>query len=247
MKKEPKTTWSIGATSKIAIEMARVWAKDNNFVLASRNKSDLKTISKDLIVRGAKKVEVFSLPELMGQRAQVSLGMPMDRLLIALGSLSNQKNWQDQKQYRDQEWQVNTSDVIDWIEWGASQIETTNRGQICVMTSVAADRAKRSNYAYGAAKAALDFYLEGVAHRLSKIQGNRKYNQITILKPGPTRTPMTSDMFGKKKLADPKSVAISFCKAIDKEKYVVYAPFQWKFIMLIIKYLPKRIWFKTDL
>lgn len=246
MNKEPKTTWSIGATSKIAIEMARIWAKDNNFVLASRNKSDLKAISKDLIVRGAKNVEVFSLPELMGHKTQISIAMPMDRLLISLGSLSNQKNWQDQDQYRHTEWKTNTSDVIDWIEWGASQIEKTNRGQICVMTSVAADRAKRSNYGYGAAKAALDFYLEGISHRLSKIQGNTNLNRVTVLKPGPTRTPMTSDMVGKKKLAAPKSVAMSFCKAIDKRKYIVYAPFQWKLIMLIIKYLPKKIWFKTD-
>lgn len=233
-----KTIWSIGATSKIAIELQRIWAKKGfKFILCSRDKKDLLNIKDDLLIRGATNVHIYSMEELSTSKPI----QPMDILLISIGSLSEQPKWQTSKEYRDSQWHTNTTLVMDWVEWGAAEIESSGRGQICVMTSVAADRAKKSNYGYGTAKAALDYYLEGVSHRLAKL-GNR----ITILKPGPTKSPMTSKL-SNKKLADPKDVAFTFSKAIEKNKAVAYAPSIWKYIMLIIKYIPRKIWFKTDL
>jgi decaprenylphospho-beta-D-erythro-pentofuranosid-2-ulose 2-reductase len=237
MNKKDLKVWSIGATSKIAIELQRLWAAEGaDLYLVSREPLDLKPIVSDLKIRGACKVEVHGLND---AKNAFETG-EMDILLISLGSLSDQGKWEDSQKYRELEWTTNTSLVIDWLELGASKIEKEGRGQLCVITSVAADRAKKSNYGYGAAKAALDFYAEGVAHRLSPISPC-----VTVLKPGPTDTPMTANLNGKK-LADPKQVATIFKKAIESKKAISYAPWQWKYIMLIIKYLPRKIWFKTN-
>lgn len=237
MENQSKTVWSVGATSKIAIEMQRIWASQGySFILSSRKKTELSDIKKDLLVRGAPKVDTYSLEELTKEKPPLK----MDILLIALGSLSDQKTWESSKEYRENQWATNTTLVMDWIEWGAKVIEDTGRGKICVMTSVAADRAKKSNYGYGAAKAALDFHLQGVAHRLAAL-GPR----VFILKPGPTKTPMTAQL-DQTKLADPKKVARSFTSAIKKDKTITYAPWIWKYIMLIIKLIPQKIWFKTS-
>lgn len=235
---EIPTVVSIGATSRIAIEMQRIWArKGHNLALYSRNKRDLEIIAKDLKIHGANNVSIHSLNNGSPQNEPPP---DMDILLISIGSLSDQNKWERDNEYRHQEWQTNTTLVTDWIEWGATQIEQNKKGHICVITSVAADRAKKSNYAYGAAKAALDFYCLGVAHRLAAI-GNR----VSILKPGPTLSPMTKDM-ANKKLADPKEVAIEFVKDIDKKRLISYSPKVWKYIMLVIKYIPTNIWHKTN-
>jgi short-subunit dehydrogenase len=232
----PKKIVSIGATSKIAIEMQRIWAKNGySIFLSSRKPEDLENIKKDLLIRGASHVEIKDL-------SKIEDILDFDVCLISIGNLSEQKRWENEKSYRVAEWKVNTELPISYIEWATYSIEQSKRGQICVITSVAADRAKKSNYAYGAAKASLDFYLQGVDHRLSS-QGLTK--RICTLKPGPTLSPMTADMEGKK-LADPKDVAKEFCNAIKKGKSSCYAPWIWRYIMLIIKHIPSKIWFKTN-
>lgn len=241
MDKETKTIWSVGATSRISIEMQRIWAtKGYKFILLSRNINDLKNIKKDLIVHGAESVEISNLGENAMDKFMEFKEHRMDILLISIGSLSEQKRWQEDNKYRLNEWSTNTSLVMDWIEIAAGCIENGSKTHLCVMTSVAADRAKRSNYAYGCAKAALDFYLKGIEHRLSSFG-----KTISILKPGPTKSPMTSTMTNKK-LADPKEVALVFTEGIDKKKGTIYAPKIWEYIMLTIKGIPKFIWDKTN-
>jgi short-subunit dehydrogenase len=235
--KPNKLIVSVGATSRIAIEMQRRWAKEHhNFILVGRDKENLERIKRDLQCLGAGDIEVRSLE-------QAYPDITPDITLIALGSLSKQEKWQQCANYRENEWEINTLTVINWIEWAATKIEETKKGQIAVMTSVAADRPKKSNYGYGAAKAALDFYMLGVRHRLSKYKC-----KVQILKPGPTRSPMTQSM-PNKKMADPKEVAKIFCSSIDNKKNnsITYAPKIWRVIMNIIKLCPEIVWNKTNL
>jgi len=227
--------WSIGATSRIAIEMQRCWAKEGyRFVLVGRNQDKLNRVADDLLACGATAVDT-----------RVSLQPPdkptgFDLLLISVGSLSDQDRWQVDRMYRESEWTTNTSLIINWIEWGAMCVEYGEGGKIAVISSVASDRAKKSNYGYGASKAALDFYLKGVDHRLAKAGG-----VVVILKPGPTNTPMTAGIVNRK-LADPSTVGLNFCQALRNGSLVVYSPKIWRYIMSIIRLCPRKIWNMTN-
>lgn len=230
----PQTVWSVGATSRIGIEMQRLWAPNAEFHLCARNPQKLSRVCLDLHCRGARRVEAHTL-EIPAQLEK------FDVLLVCLGSLSDQERWQTNPTYRQEEWHLNTLTILDWIEWGAASIEHHQHGHLAVMTSVAADRAKKSNYAYGSAKAALDFYLLGVEHRLHPLGPC-----VHILKPGPTQSPMTKRLQNKN-LADPKEVARTLCRGLSKNQSLIYAPKIWRVLMKILTLCPKTLWLKTNL
>jgi decaprenylphospho-beta-D-erythro-pentofuranosid-2-ulose 2-reductase len=234
--KNPQTIWSVGATSRIGLEMQRLWAPNATFHLCARNPEKLQRVCRDLQCRGAHSTETHPLET----PAQLE---KFDLLLICLGSLSEQGLWQTDSNYRQKEWQLNTLTILDWIEWGAASIEQHRQGHLAVMTSVAADRPKKSNYAYGSAKAALDFYLLGLEHRLHPLGLGPC---VHILKPGPTQSPMTTHLQNKK-LADPKEVARELCQGLSKNQSLIYAPKIWSVLMRVIKLCPKALWMKTNL
>ncbi len=232
---KPYTIWSIGATSRIAIEMQRYWARDGaSFFLFGRSLEKLNRVQQDLLCRGAVGAEIEKLGAPPEETA------PFDILLISVGSLSEQSKWQVSSDYRLREWHANTMLIMDWVEWGARCVEAGLGGKIAVMSSVAADRAKKSNYGYGAAKAALDFYLSGVDHRLAP------FGRVVVnLKPGPTNTPMTGAVKNRK-LADPEAVARDFCRRMQRGQSTIYSPANWRYIMAIIRTCPRWLWNMTD-
>lgn len=226
--------WVVGATSRIAIEMMRTWAPNGcRLVLAARNQDKLQRVAQDMSCRGAASVTCrdLSTPK---ENQRVSL------LLVALGSMSDQKQWESSPGYRREQWEINTSVVFDWIEWGAANVELFGSGHLAVISSVASDRAKRSNYGYGASKAALDFYLAGVSHRLARLGGS-----VTILKPGPTETPMTTNVVGRS-LADPKVVGDQLARSVEARERLAYSPHRWRWIMKAIRACPEFVWNRTN-
>lgn len=232
----PRRIWTVGASSRLAIGMQRAWARPGtHFVLAGRDQGKLRRVASDLLCRGASSAVCRDLSPPARESEE------MDLLLIALGSLSGQEKWQKDPGYRRGEWKVNTSVVFDWVEWGARNIETYGSGKLAVISSVASDRARRSNYGYGAAKAALEFYMNGVAHRLAPQGGT-----VVILKPGPTDTPMTLGTAAPF-LAHHKTVVSDLVKAVEKGVSVSYSPRHWRLIMQAIKICPRLIWNKLNL
>jgi len=108
---------------------------------------------------------------------------------------------------------------------------------IAVIGSVAGDRGRRSNYVYGAAKAMVDCYLQGMRHRLGP-----EGVQVVTIKPGPTDTPMTANYNQPGvRLADPEKVAKQIVEGIAARRSVIYAPGIWLWIMLIIRHIPEWI------
>ena len=113
---------------------------------------------------------------------------------------------------------------------------------IAVISSVAGDRGRQSNYTYGAAKGGLSIYLQGLRHHLSKYQV-----QVLDIKPGFVDTPMTASFKKGLLWAQPEQAATCIRNAISKKKSVAYVPGFWKWIMLIIKLVPEVIFHKTNL
>lgn len=117
----------------------------------------------------------------------------------------------------------------------AEYFKTQKSGWISCISSVAGDRGRGKVLAYAAAKAGLSSYLDGLRHRL---EGSGVW--VQTIKPGWVKTRMTENMHGPL-IASPEKVAKEIVSALEAKSRVVYTPFFWKYIMLVIKLMPYPI------
>jgi decaprenylphospho-beta-D-erythro-pentofuranosid-2-ulose 2-reductase len=239
----------VGATSAIAIDTARLFAKRGaSIVLCGRNTDKLNTIALDIRAYGATTVNTLLFdagkPEeahTLLQQAEQSLGR-IDAVLVAHGSLPDQSVMQDNPTAIISEFTINALSVMTISEVFASYFEKKGQGCLAVISSVAGDRGRQSNYNYGSAKGAVSIYLQGLRNRLAK----KNINVVTI-KPGFVDTPMTAHLPKNALFASSASVGKDIHSAMMNGKDVVYTPFFWRFIMLIIKSIPEFIFKKLSL
>jgi short-subunit dehydrogenase len=124
----------------------------------------------------------------------------------------------------------------------ADFFEKQKHGVITVISSVAGDRGRQSNYIYGSAKAGLSVYLDGLRNRLYSAGV-----AVVTIKPGFVDTPMTAHLKKGFLFASPEKVARDILRAIEKRKCVVYTPWFWRWIMFVIKSIPETIFRKLKL
>jgi decaprenylphospho-beta-D-erythro-pentofuranosid-2-ulose 2-reductase len=166
-----------------------------------------------------------------------------DIVLIAHGSLPDQKECQQDLVLNQEVLQLNGISPILFAEAFAGHMEKSNNGKLAIIGSVAGDRGRKSNYVYGSAKGLVTRYVQGLQHRLAG--SNVK---VVLIKPGPTDTPMTAEIKGKGvKLANVTTVAKSIVNGIENTVSTVYAPGKWLIIMMIIKHLPRFVFNKMDI
>lgn len=242
----------IGATSKIALEVGRIAArKGRRLVLVSRNKDRLDAVAGDLAARGAQHVEiVVAALEDTGQHAELwnrieRAAGQIGEVLIAYGSLSNQALSETDSAYTQREFQINFNSPASLMSHASAYFETyaekaigsQSNGVLAVITSVAGDRARRSNFTYGTAKGALTLFAQGMRARLSSA-GVR----VLTIKPGPVATPMTASMDGTSRMASPQSVAAAIYQAMTSGRTeVLYIPGYWRLIMRVVREIPESI------
>ena len=122
-------------------------------------------------------------------------------------------------------------------------MQLADSGTLAVISSVAGDRGRKSNYIYGAAKGLVTRYVQGLQHRLANSNVH-----VVLIKPGPTDTPMTASLVAQgAKLASVESVALGIVTAIERKKTVAYVPGKWWLIMMIIRHLPSFIFNKMNI
>ena len=239
----------IGASSAIAQSTARIWAKQQaSFFLVGRDSAKLERLAQDLLVRGASKVDIcvvdfmdITQHQSAIQAACESLGN-LDVTLLAHGSLTDQPRAEQDNQYAAEEITLNFSTAASFLTLVASRMETQGYGAIAVIGSVAGDRGRASNYVYGSAKAGLAAFSQGLRQRLSKSNV-----QVLLIKPGFVDTPMTQEFKKGFLWASPDEVARDICKAVEKRKNVLYTPWFWALIMLIIQHIPEAIFKRLKL
>jgi decaprenylphospho-beta-D-erythro-pentofuranosid-2-ulose 2-reductase len=239
----------IGATSAIAEACAkRFAAQGHSLYLLARNSSKLESLAQDLRVRGATAVHCASFEANTLETHQTLLEQVktelngLDRVLIAHGTLSDQKACEQSVELTLQELQTNALSVITLLTLLANHFEQQRHGCIAVIGSVAGDRGRQSNYIYGTAKGALSIFLQGLRNRLQK-----SGVQVLTIKPGFVDTPMTA-AFPKGPLwATPEKVAVDIDKAIEKNKDVLYTPGFWWLIMCIIRSVPEQLFKRLSL
>jgi short-subunit dehydrogenase len=239
----------VGATSAMAEACARLWAQQGDHLfLAARNAQQLQSLAADLRTRGATKVgsRVFDANQhdqhaaLLAEATETMGGL--DTVLIAHGTLTDQDRAQQDVGYALAEIGTNGLSVVALLTLVANQLEQQGRGAIAVISSVAGDRGRQSNYVYGSAKALVSAFTSGLRQRLAK-----KGVHVVTVKPGFVDTPMTAHLPKGPLWAKPEQVAKDISGAIDKGRRIVYTPGFWQLIMLIIKTIPEFVFVKLKL
>jgi hypothetical protein len=240
----------VGATSRIAEHCARLWARQPcRLVLAGRDIARLENIAQDLRVRSPGSDIVCRTPSFEDPAAidafvrEVFADGGVDVALVAHGNLPDQGRCQEDLALVRAALEVNAVSPVLFAEALAGAMQAAGRGSLAVIGSVAGDRGRRSNYVYGAAKGLVDRYLQGMQHRFA---GGPV--RVTIIKPGPTDTPMTERLRSSgARLADPARVAQDICAGIASGKHVVYTPGIWRWIMLVIRHIPDRAFARLNI
>ncbi|MVV48172.1 SDR family oxidoreductase [Pseudomonas sp. PB120] len=245
-----KNVLIIGANSTIAIACSRLWAEQGaNFFLVGRNNEKLKQTAADLETRGAKNVVTyimdaadFSAHSKMLETCLLSFRQ-IDIALIAHGTLPDQKTCEQRVDVALQEFTNNGTSVIALLTVLANHFEIQRCGALAVISSVAGDRGRQSNYLYGTAKAAVSTFCEGLRARLFKVGVH-----VMTIKPGFVDTPMTRELSLPPRLvASPDKVALQITRGIQKNVDTLYTPGAWAIVMFIIKMIPSLIFKRLSL
>jgi short-subunit dehydrogenase len=239
----------LGATSGIAEATCRIWASQGaSLFLVARNAEKLAAVAADLRARGASFVDTAvadlddtdAHPALLAHAVN-SLG-GLDVAYLAHGILGDQTRAEQEFNTAAHILHTNFMAPVSLVTWLANFFVQRRSGVIAVLSSVAGDRGRKSNYVYGSSKAGLSAFLAGLRNRV-----DREGVTVLTVKPGPTRTAMTAGMKGSEKFADVNAVARSIVAAIDKRKDNLYVPFQWQPIMFVIRHIPERVFKKLNL
>ncbi|WP_433968076.1 SDR family oxidoreductase [Tunturiibacter gelidiferens] len=239
----------LGATSGIAEATCRIWASQGaSLFLVARNAEKLAAVAADLKTRGASYIDtaVADLddtdqhPSLLAHAINSLTGM--DIAYLAHGVLGDQTEAERDFNTAAHILHTNFMAPVSLLTWLANFCVQRRSGTLAVISSVAGDRGRKSNYVYGSSKAGLSAFLGGLRNRV-----DREGVTVLTIKPGPVKTAMTAGMPKSEKFADVDSVAESIVSAIDKRRDILYVPFQWQPIMFIIRNIPERIFKKLNL
>ena len=240
----------IGATSAIAEAAARIFAtRGDALFLVARNAEHLRAVVADLNIRGAARADSatldvtdFAAHDAVIEKAERDLG-GIDIALIAHGTLSDQAQCEQSDDVMRREFDINALSTLALLTALANRMEARRSGTLAVISSVAGDRGRQSNYVYGAAKAAVSTFLGGLRQRLAKSGVS-----VLTIKPGFVDTPMTAAIANKGALwAQPDRVAAGIVQAIDRRRNIVYLPWFWRWIMLVIRHIPEPLFKRLKL
>jgi short-subunit dehydrogenase len=237
-----------GATSAIAQEVAKHFAAENaSFLLAGRDPQKLAAVSDDLNARGAKQVETVEVdfldlsacPALI-EGAVERLG-GLDVLLVAHGTLPDQAACESDPVLALQEFSLNALSAMALLIPAANHFEAQGSGRLAVITSMAGVRGRRSNYVYGAAKASVSAFMEGLRGRMAEAGVS-----VTDIRPGFVDTPMTAQIPKNPLFASAAAVGARSYRAIIAGTDVIYVPWFWRWIALVIQLIPRPIFKKLN-
>ena len=242
-------TWLIlGATSSMARAFARHVAKGGaQVLLAGRDRDDLAATAADAALRGAPLAEVLTFdarnPSTFDAIHDRMASLPGTlNIAVFVGSMPSQDAIDADPALIDGMVADNFTGPIRLLHLLAPLLEARDGGTIIGVSSVAGDRGRLGNYAYGAAKAGFATYLSGLRNRLA-----RSGAHVMTVKPGFVDTAMTWGLEGMFLVASPSDVTAHMLKAAKKGRNVLYTPSFWWLIMTIINTVPEPIFKKLKI
>jgi len=234
----------VGGTRGMGRALARLLAaRGDAVVLLGRDAHELAISARDLTARGARDAVVtgrLDLAEPAGfaaalDAADASVG-GLDTLVVTAGDFAAQDDLERDPERLRHLLEVNFTATATLCQLAAERFAARGGGTICAFSSVAGDRARRSNYLYGASKAGLSAFLEGLG-----LAYRDRHVRVVCVRPGFVKTTMTAGLPVPPFAGEPDAVARTVLAALDRGRPVVYAPGIWRLVMLIIRALPRAI------
>lgn len=230
----------LGATSGIAKPLAREFARHGfDIILAGRDQEEMETVAADVRVRHGVKTEILEFDALDYPSHPIFWGTcgTVDGVVVCFGTMTSQpeaeKDWEKCRLMLESNYNATVS-IMNLI---AADFEARGRGFVGVISSVAGDRARRSNYIYASAKAGVSAYTEGLRARLFPAGVS-----VTTIKPGPVDTGMTWGADKLPLLVPPEKVASDIYRGLRRKADVVYTPLPWRLLMAILRNIPAFVW-----
>ena len=239
----------LGATKGMGRALAHLMAeRGDRLFLLGRDGPDLERSARDLEARaplggearptvGAascdlEKPETFA-PALAA--ADTALG-GLDTVVVTAGAFATQEMLEADATLAQRVLTVDFAHTVLFCEEARRRLLARGGGTLCVFSSVAGERGRKPVVLYGAAKAGLTHYLEGLDHRFHA-QGLR----VVCVKPGFVHTSMTEGLPAPPFAGEPEGVARLVLRALDRGTPVVYAPAVWCLVMAVIRCLPRFV------
>lgn len=241
----------VGASSDIARHCAMLWLAQGEveMLLVGRDRDRMAALRERLRAQGgacaieAAIVDFHDSAAIGAMAASLAAGGPLDIVLIAHGAYPDQLACQADLGQCRSALEINAISPVLFAEAFAGHMQAAGQGTLALIGSLAGDRGRKSNYVYGAAKGMLARYAQGLQHRFAG-SGVR----VVLIKPGPVDTPMTAvAKAGGTRVAPVAHVARDIVDGIARGRPVVYTPGRWRFIMLALIHLPRRVFNRLDI
>lgn len=249
MKNYPEKILVFGATSAIARATLKHFAERKaSLFLCARRGDDLDALEKAFLEMGAKRVATCTFDALNRSSIYTALDKALevytdlDGVLIAHGVLASQDIENIDPVELEEVIYINYTSIVLILTYLLTHFKKQGFGRIAVLSSVAGDRGRQSNYIYGSTKSALTAFLSGFRQSL-----HNSGVQVTTINPGLVKTPMTKHLKNNVLMASSESVGRDIYKAMMSGSSVVYVPSYWKWIMRIVKMIPEGIFKKLNL
>ncbi len=233
----------LGATKGMGRALARLLAaRGDELFLLGRDRGELERSCRELEILGAPRAR-FAYCDLLDratfapaiEEAASALGC-LDAVIVTAGMFAPQEQLEADAELRDRLLTANFTNTVHFCELARARLLAAGGGTLCVFSSVAGERGRKPVALYGASKAGLSRYLEALDHKF-RSQGLR----VIAVKPGFVRTGMTAALSPPPFAGEPESVARVVLRAIERGTPEVYAPPIWRWIMAVIRALPRAV------
>ena len=242
-------TWLIlGGSSSVARAFARrAAAAGADILLAGRDIDDLERTASDVAIRHTVKAEALSFDAEATNRHDDFMRRIDDipgplGVFLLFGKMPEQAEIDADFKLAERTVMVNYLGAMSILSRLASKLERDTSGCVVVMSSVAGDRGRLKNYVYGSAKAGLNAYLQGLRARLARADIS-----VTTVKAGFIDTGMSFGTPGMFLVASPDACAAACLALGEGGRDVAYFPWFWRYIMLIIRHIPERIFKRINI
>jgi len=235
----------LGATRGIGRAIARALVERGDEVcVLGLDDGELEPSARDLEARASRAMKVgtavcnLEQPETFApalDQADAALG-GFDTVVVTAALFGTQDALERDVELARRLLTVNFAHTVVFCEHARKRLLQRGGGRLCVISSVAGDRGRKPVAIYGSGKAGLSHYLESLDHK-HHAEGLR----VVCVKPGFVKTGMTAGLPVPPFAGEPAQVAADIVRALDAGKPVVYTPWIWRFVMLVIRWLPRFV------
>ena len=233
----------LGGTSEIALAIAEAMVADRcrTVVLAGRDlgaldraAAPLRTAGADVHLVAFDALDPASHAEILAKT--FAEHGDLDIVLLAFGVLGSQPEFDDDPLAAATAVSANYTGGVSASLAAAAELRRQGHGTLVVLSSVAAERARASNYVYGSSKAGLDAFAQGLGDALVP-SGVR----VMIVRPGFVHTRMTAGMEGPF-ATTPEVVAAAVVRGLRRGADTVWAPGFLRWLFVVMRHLPRPLW-----